>query len=220
MTRAEAVTHIKNLLFEDAASTGIATTAQFNTTVDIANQAVWHKAVALAPSMFTTTSADTTYSASTGYFDVVPTTYFLVTRVDIKVGTEWMALDPSFPQDQAYMDATSVQPAGVTPVGYWMDGTRLKLLPRPASDQTIRIVYVPALPALGGDADVLLAARMPEFHSLVAYEAAMVLAAKDEASATFQAVKVIRDELYKSFLRHLSRRSAFRSHSIREVPFL
>lgn len=215
MTRDDALTFAKHLLFEDAASTGIGSTTNLNNTIDVANRAVWRKAVSLAPSVFTTTSADLSYIGATGYYDLTSALNpYIISRVDLKFGGSYVPLEPSAPQEQGRYNQTVAVTAGVTPVSYWLDGSKLKMLPGTATDQTFRIVYVPTLAALSAGSSVLLGGALVEFHDLVCYEAERILRAKDEAPDVF---KDIRADLYRDFTRHLSRRSTYRPHNIVEV---
>jgi hypothetical protein len=221
MTRADAVTYVKHALFEDAASTGVATPAQINLTVDAANVAVWQAASVLQPSIFTETSADLNYVSATGYHDLaalstVPSTLSLV---HWKVGTTYYPIEELKSQEKDRLESYGVVAGGSTPLGYWMDGEKLKFLPSPTGNGTFRLTFVGRPTALSGDTDKLLLGKMVEWHLLVCFEAIMLLAAKDEAGDTFKLYKVLRDEMRARLDKWLTRRSTARPHFIREVAF-
>jgi hypothetical protein len=221
VTRAEAATYIKHLLFEDAATTGLASTAQLNLTIDAANVAVWQRASIRQPSLFSETPADLTYVAATGYHDlsaltVVPSTLNLVSVLS---GGRYYPIEEMKVTEKDKVDLYSPVPGSSIPVAYWLDGERLKFIPAPASNLTFRLNYVGRPTPMTGDADKLLLGKMVEWHLLVCYEAALVLAIKDEADGMFRGIKFVRDEMRESLDRWLGKRSNARPHFIREVAF-
>lgn len=227
MTRDELVDFTKSLLFEDSATSGLGTTAQFQTHIDIANKTIWQRAVKAAPSLFETRSADLTYSTATGYYDLsameTNAGVYLPSRVFVRLSAYSSGRDPYFLLEPLDGDERHVAGRGEfaspgAPVAYYLEGERLYLAPRPSSNQTLQIVYVPNLPTMSGATQALGGKTvLTTYHPLVAYEAATVLAAKDEASTGEW--RRLRDEMMKQMLAHLSRRQRQRPHSIREVPF-
>lgn len=211
MTRSEAVDFIKHLLFEDAATTALASTDQFSSTLDIANKTVWVKVADAQPSLLMSQSPDVTYSASAGYYSLATLDPYILGRVEVKDGTVYRRIEPM--QDQEQLEYTQTG----SPVAYWLEGENLRLVPDPTSDQTMRIQSVARLGPLLDDSDQLLDGYLPEFHQLVCYEATLLLCAKDESPEQFRAYTKIRDELYKDLRRYLSRRNTYRPHFIREV---
>jgi hypothetical protein len=212
VTGAELQAYTKHLLFEEAATTALATPTNLGLTVSIANQKVWHEAVKANQSFFTERK-DVTIAASLGY---VPFTAldadgaYLVTNVLLKDGEDWLPLDPIVPQDG------HVFGTGSRPAGYYIEGDRLYLAPTQSSDAELRVSYIPELGALVDTAPAL-GGKLVTYHPLVAYEAALVLAVKDEARA--DGWKFVRDELLGQMKKHLARRQTQRPRSIRAIPY-
>ena len=216
MTRAEAVTFVKHLLFEDAATTGIASTANLNTTIDLANKSIWRKAISQQPSAFATRSTVSYVAANDGYDLSTSLKPYIIMRVEVNNGGSWLPVEPVAFNEQEDYDSTYNQPQGGYPSFYVVEGQTLRLLPRPATDQSVRLTVVPAYVALAADATELLSGKFTEFHDLVCYEAERILRAKDEAPDVF---KPIRDEMKRDFMRFLGTRTTYRPHTISEVPF-
>jgi hypothetical protein len=213
VTGAELQAYTKHLLFEEAATTALATPTNLGLTVSIANQKVWHEAVKANQSFFTERAELTCY-ADPGYVDLLtinPDGVYLFTNVLLKDGDDWIPLDPVVPQDGHIFGA------GSRPAGYYLEGDRLYLAPTQSGDAELRISYIPELGALV-DASPALGGKLATYHPLVAYEAALVLAVKDEARA--DGWKFVRDELLGQMKKHLARRQTQRPRSIRAIPYV
>lgn len=213
MTRDELVTYTKHLLAEDAATTALASDANFQSTVDIANKTVWQTALDAAPSIFETRSVDLTYVPSVGYnlasLESNAGIYELK-RVYLKNGSNYLPLTQFAADEHHIVNATS---GGVC--GYYVEGEYLYLVTKPTENKTLRLIYLPNLPTMAGSTQALGAkTALTTFHPLVAYEAALVLGVKDEAAIS--GLKLVRDEMKKALVRHLNRR---RVRHVKEVPF-
>jgi hypothetical protein len=220
-TREDLVTYVKHLLFEDAATTSLASLVNIQTTIDVANRTVWALAVKTRPSLFEKRSADLTYAPATGYYDLTSledgSGLYLLSRVHLKVSDTYYALHPFDGNERLRTGPEGVY--GVSPVGYLQEGERLYLLPKPSENKTIQLTYIPQLAPMTTGTSALGGVRaLTPYHPLVAYEAALTLAVKDEADPV--GLKLQRDELRKQMIQHLSRSQLQRPRGIREVPFV
>lgn len=219
MTRDDLIDFTKHLLSEDAATSAIATTANIQTTVDLANKKVWAEAVKQSPSLFEKRSGDLSYVAATGYYDLSTLEsnagLHLLTRAYIKSGDYYYVLQPFDPNERFRAGPEGLS---VTPIGFYLEGEKLYLVPKPSQNQTLQLCYVANLATMSGSTVALGGVTsLTMFHPLVAYEAALTLGVKDEARITD--LKLLRDELRRSLMQHLSRRQVRLPRAIREVPF-
>lgn len=219
-TREDCIEYVKHLIFEDAASTSIASLANIRTTVDVANRTVWLAAAKASPSLFEKRSADLTYSTATGYYDLTSlesgSGFHLLTRAYIKVDGNYYALEPFDNNERLRIAPEGL--SGITPMGFYLEGEYMYLVPKPSNNQTLQLCYVPHLATLTTGTALLGGVRsLAQFHPLVAYEAALTLVIKDEGDAA--GIKYLRDQMYKQMMQHLSRRQMRRPHCIIERPF-
>ena len=218
--REQIIAYVKHLLFEDAATTSIATLANLQTSVDVANRTVWQLAVRTAPSLFETRTGDIAYDASVGYYDLTTLENnagaYMLSRAWIKWSGYWYPLEPMDTNDRVRVIPEGVQ--GVVPLGYYLEGEKLYLVPKPSDNQTLQFTYIPNLGTMTTGTSALNGVRaLTMYHPLVAYEAAIVLGLKDEGD--MRGLIGIRNEMRSNMLQHLSRRNLRRPRVIREVPF-
>jgi hypothetical protein len=223
VTRDEAAELAKNLLFESGATTGIGSSTEINALVDAANKKVWAQACQTSPSTFEVRSPDLPFVSATGFLsllDVDGEGVYDVRRVYAKVSSVSDSVDPwlkleRLDGEERHRLGRAYYASPFIPSGYYLEGENLYLAPKVSSNQTLQIVYVPNVSDLSATEEVLGGvSTLKPFHSLVAYEAALNLAVKDEANLS--GIKLLRDEMKGEMLRHLSRR---RVRNIREVPF-
>ena len=219
-TREDILAYVKHLLFEDASTTSIGSLANLQSTVDVANKTVWQLAVRTAPSLFETRTGDITYNANTGYYDLTQLEsgngVYMLSRAWIKWSGYWYPLEPMDTNDRVRVIPEGVQ--GVVPLGYYLEGEKLYLVPKPSDNQTLQFTYIPNLGTMTTGTAALNGVRsLSMFHPLVAYEAAIVLGLKDEGD--MRGLIGIRNEMRANMLQHLSRRNLRRPRVIREVPF-
>lgn len=223
MTRDEVATLAKNLLFESGATTGLGSSTETNALVEAANKKVWMQAVQASPSAFEVRSADLSYVSATGFLSLLSIDgegVYDVRRVYVKISSISDSVDPWLKLERLHGEerhrlGRAYYASPIVPSGYYLEGENLYLAPKVSSNQTLQVIYVPNVSDLSATEEVLGGVTtLRPFHPLVAYEAALTLAVKDEANLS--GIKLLRDEMKGEMLRHLSRR---RVRNIREVPF-
>lgn len=216
---------VKNITFEDQASSGLFSTAQLDSCINIASQWFYRECVKQAQSLFTVKSSALTFVAATGYYDYSGETVnlagiYLITKVEVLVGSEYVPVAPerNVEADKfKNVNGLNLATNSSFPAMYYQDGELLYFAPAPASDLTFKISYVPNLLDLSSAADDALYEKLSSFHHVIAYQAAIHLLAKDEAKTAEW--RVLRDESMRQLTQHLSRRSSQEPRKVRYEPY-
>lgn len=210
MLGSELKTFVKHILFEEAATTALVTDPMLTTTLVIANQKVWQRAVQQASAFFAVRSADLTLSVVTGYYSLTALGVYKILNIAVKVGDYYVNLTPIMSADAPQREYLTTFRA----YGWYQEGDNLYFSPPIQQDQIFRLTYVPNLPDLT-DGTNALGGKLVTFHPLVAYEAALALAVKDEANLS--GYKLLRDELYGSLTTYLGKRHKQSGRAIRVI---
>jgi hypothetical protein len=225
VTRTELVAYTKHLIFENAATTAVASDTDLESTVDNANKKVWRYCVKQAPSLFEERVEDLPYSSDLGYLDlpgVDERGVYLLSRVLVNAsqylpssGDPYITLEPLDGAERFAFGRNVIGGRGYVPGGYYLEGERLHVVPA-TGNLTLQLVFIPNLAAMAAETKALNG-KLEPFHELVALEAAIVLAVKDEANVS--GLVLLRNESKKDLVLHLTKRQRQRPKVIREVPF-
>lgn len=216
MTRDEAVAFVKHLLHEESSTQALASEPNLALTISLANTKIWLDAVEAHAGFWTVASPAVTVQngeAPLSAFD--PVGVHLVRHVQIQYGSAWLGVQSIAPRDGGDTEPVAgayVDEADAT--AYYIEGESLYLYPKTDGPTTARLKYVPRLPVLNAGSQ-LLGGRLPEFHAIVCYDAAIELAAKDEAATKEWARR--RDELGARLPRYMRSRTRGGSPYIRVV---
>jgi hypothetical protein len=226
VTRDDIVAYTKHLIFENAATTGIGSDADIELTVDKANKKVWRYCVKQAPSLFEERVEDLPYSSELDYLDLAGVDergIYLLSRVLVKAaqylstsGDPYILLDPLDGDERFAAGRNLVGSAAFIPRAYYLEGEHLHVVPQ-VGDIALQLIYIPNVATMTAETKALNG-KLEPFHELVALEAAIVLAVKDEASLA--GLVLLRNEAKKDLVMHLSKRQRQRPKVIREVPFV
>lgn len=160
------------------------TNAQLNIHIDTGMRKVHNRIKTVSRYHFTTRATFSTVVGSEYYS--LPTDC-----KDVKLVT-WMDSDSRekplyrapWPDPTAFTPAGLLDPSASTglegPGFYWIVGTALRILPRPASVQTIKLYYEARLSAMSSDADIPTCDS--DYHDMIAKWAALEAGVKDEQS--------------------------------------
>lgn len=204
---------VKHILFEEATTTALVTDPMLTTTLVVANQKVWQRIVHQASSMYAVRSADLTLTVALGYYSLVALStngVYRILNVAVKVGDYYVNLTPIMSQDAPQREYLTTFRA----YGWYVEGDNLYFSPPIQQDQTFRLTYIPSIADLT-DGSHALGGRLVAFHPLVAYEAVLALAVKDEANLS--GYKLLRDELYANLVQYLGKRHKQAGRQIRVI---
>jgi hypothetical protein len=206
MTRDEAVAYVKHLLFEESSTQALASDANLALTVNQANTKAWLDSVEANTKFWSVTSPGIAVQGSeTSLAAFGANGVHLIRGVQIRYGNAWLGIPEVAPQDGgdtepiagAYVDVAAA-------TAYYIEGDNLFLYPKTEGTTEVRIKYVPRLAALTGPGE-LMGGRLADFHSLVVYDSAIELGAKDEART--DEWKVRRSEIGSRLLRYMRSRT-------------
>lgn len=134
--------------------------------------------------------------------------------VEIKFLGRYIHLDYEHVSDRYIYNIAFGQVQVLVPSAWTLHGEKILLLPLVNGAQTVRITYVPHIGEWNQDADQALHGLFPEYHELIAYEAAVTLAGGAGAQ-----LMMMRDRLRKNWTAYLNSRSRQDGRHIRFVPY-
>lgn len=193
---------------------------QLNALMNIANKYRWMQAAEAFMSMFVVESADLT-TTGTGAYDYsalaapsgdYATGVHLPSHVEFKDEGVYYRI-PYEPQINSDQYQTTVTIGDLQPSAWTLIGEKIQLLPKPSATKTIRLTYVPVLADMDADSDLLLAGKMPLFHSLVVYDSIASLI--PPASTGFFGVLNRYEKSWNEFMKSRQRGG----RAVRHVPY-
>lgn len=212
---------MRNLCFEQSGDTGLFSTTQIDDFLNLAHQTLWGEIAEISPSWFAVRSADITIGSS-GY--AISGTaldadgFHSITRVEIKYDTaDYVPLAYLDFQETRLTTGPSADSAASAAnyQGWYFIGDDVHLYPTPATNQTIRITFVPAAYSFTTGSSVTtdfpFDRLMPNYDDTVAYLAATMALEKDEVSEHIRRRYDIR---HKNLIDHVRRRQTSKARAV------
>lgn len=215
-----AVKSVRDMILERVGENGLVDDEQIRTYVRRANRKVWEKAIKQTPRPWETRSAEVDFPVADGKLPLS----VLAGEDASQAGDLALTFGAAAVRKVTYLEAShdgswyrvregiaserwTVEPGGLSyvrtgpPAFFYIEGMDLRFSPPPASALRVRATFVPSLPDVQ-DQEHLLMGRFPEYHDLVATEAARLCFMRDERKATPWDAE--RDELLTDFRLALS----------------
>jgi hypothetical protein len=225
MTITEAKDYVKNLLFEDAATTALFTDAQLSARIKDADRVVWSRVLTRSPSMCVPANTEVAATFSNGLATIDLSTNLLrgaIHRVQVKRGTEWVDLDRISSREAEFFTDSETTSYGNVDVGWYVVGNIMYLIA--ASDGTVQVKTWLMEHVVGATDNDLVLLSLGEwaipYSEVVPLEAAKRFAIKDENWDMVREIRGLLKELYTEMDRVILKAGSTRaSPGIIEVPF-
>lgn len=225
MTVTEAKDYVKNLLFEDAATTALFTDAQLTAAINNADRVVWARVLSRSPSMCVAASNEDSKAFINGFATVNLKSQLLrgaIHRVQVKRGTEWVDLDKISSREAPTFTDSETTSYTRADVGWYVIGDTLYLIAASTGTVQVKVWRMEHFPAATTSDQVLpsLGEWAIPYHEVVPLEAAKRFAIKDENWDMVREVRGLLKDLYTEIDRIILKASSTRaSPGIIEVPF-
>lgn len=182
MVVTDAITALRNKIFERAGKTGLVDATQDRIFLKEANRDIWKAAVRMRPTLFEILTGTLTLAPTGLAFTTIDATdgVYGIGSVERLVGGDWVPVYPIDSKDRFVLDpGPRVASVGLVPYYFYDRAEILLFAPTPAANLSVRVSYVPNLtdPADGAQ---LLDGRLPMHHDLVVTHAAQLCMSKDE----------------------------------------
>lgn len=156
---------------------------QWNLVLDTFNKKYWSDAAKGIGSMLAIDSPDVSTDVN-GAFDLTKGAsanidsegVHLPLAVECKFQGRYIRLDYEVPQDRYMYNIAFGQVQALIPSAWTLVGEKINLLPRVNAAQVLRVVYVPRVGDWVNDSTNALRGFLPDWHHLLSYEAATMMA--------------------------------------------
>lgn len=192
---------------------------QWNLLLDTFNKKYWGEAARGLGSMLAIDTGDLgtdangvlNYAAGQTGFDANGA--YSILAVECKFQGRYLHLDYEIPQDRYLYNIAFGQVQALIPSSWTLIGEKINLLPKVSASQILRVTYVPRVGDWLNDTDPALRGFLPDWHQLIAYEAA--------ATAAPQSLLLtgLKNELKSQWNEFLQSRQRQEGRKIRFVPY-
>jgi hypothetical protein len=142
----------------------------------------------------------------------------MITAVELKYLGRYIHLDYEIPQDRYIYNIAFGQIQALIPNAYTIMGEQILLLPKTTGGQILRFSYVPRMADWVDDSAQALNGFLPEWHHVIAYESACLMAASVSPKES-EPIMMLRKELRAQWNDFVVSRQRQDGRKIRFVPY-